>query len=316
MIDRVLITGGAGFIGSHLVCKLTRNGTEVHVLFDADKDISRITDLGEKIKFYKVTSWRYDELRSVLSDINPKTIFHLRAAINNDLSANEDSIYKINFEDTKELAKAASRLPSLSAFIHTGTIAEYGGAPSPFCEDGPALPISYYGRSKLAATELLKEFYRSTNFPVTVLRLSLVYGPRQKSYSLIPRVIASCLKKQDFYVDAYGLQTRDPLFVGDAVEGFLLAAHSKYLKGEIINLGLGKEYAIVDIANMINDLLGKPIKILTKDQPNRIGENDHYWHDITKASRVLGWSPKISLVEGLKKTISWYKTQYEQNKSI
>ncbi len=308
MTDRALITGGAGFIGSRLVRKLTASGSEIHILIDDGEDISRLADLDQKIKLHKTVNWAEPELYGILRDINPTAIFHLRASINpNPGSAGKSDPYKINFEDTKQLALAASRLSGLLTFAQTGTIAEYGGAPAPFREDGPMLPISDYGRSKLAATEWLKEFYHSKNFPVAILRLSLVYGPGQKLYSLIPRVIASCLKKQDFYIDASGSHTRDPLFIDDAVDGFIKASVTKKAKSEVINLGLGAEYAILNIANIINDLLGKPIKILIKNQPNRAGENDHYWHDIAKAHSILGWEPEVSLEEGLKKSIAWYQ---------
>ena len=311
MINRALVTGGAGFIGSHLVRKLIANGTEVHILVDVNHDISRLDYVIRKIKLHKVTNWKELELRGILHAINPEAIFHLRAAINNDPSAKENSIYKINFEDTKQLVEATSRLPSLASFIYTGTIAEYGGAPAPFREDGQALPISDYGRSKLATTKWLQESYRSKNFPVTILRLSVVYGPWQKLHLLIPRVIMSCLKKQDFYINSFGAQTRDPLFAEDAVDGFLLAASSKNAYGKILNFGLGKEHAILDIANMINNLLDQPIKILTKGEPNCVGESDHYWHDIEKAKNILGWIPKISLEEGLKRTVAWYEANQD-----
>ncbi len=311
---RVLLTGATGFIGSHLARKLVRSGLEVCVLIDADSDLARLDDIKQQISIYKATCWKKPELQKILLDANPDTIFHLRAKINSNPGfGNKDSFLQTNFEDTRQLAEAAYS-SNLELFVQLGTIAEYGSSPSPFKENGPAEPVSDYGKSKLAATKWLKAFWHSHKFPAVILRLSLAYGPGQNPHSfLIPNVIISCLKKQDFYIASSGLQTRDPLFIDDIIAGCVSIISSAGAKGEIINLGLGQEFAVVEIANMINNILGKPINIITGSQPMRFGENEHYWNDITKARHILGWKPEVSLEEGLKRSIAWYQTHaYEK----
>ncbi|KKU07745.1 MAG: dTDP-glucose 4,6-dehydratase [Candidatus Magasanikbacteria bacterium GW2011_GWA2_45_39] len=303
---RIAITGANGFIGLHLVRALVKLGAEIYALVDPGNNLERLKKLG--VTSVVITQWDKKTLQHILAEINPAGIIHLRARINQTNAVERDLFFHTNFENTKELAEAALTLKHLKTFLRVGTIAEYGGSPAPFNEEIPGQPISDYGKSKLAATLWLKELQKKHSFPLATVRLSLVYGSGQSPHSyLIPNVIKSCLEKKNFYISSNGNQTRDPLFIDDAVEGLVLAFNSREAHGEIINMGLGKEHTVLAIAECINEILGNPIAVKTGGQPNRLGENDHYWNDIRKAKRILGWSPTTSLTEGLKKTISWYK---------
>lgn len=307
---RVVVTGGGGFIGSHLVQELIRLGADVTVLVDGESSAKRLDHFASNVRMYHIPAWRRTELNAVLQNIRPQVIFHLRAAVNQAPGqAGKDRFFQINVEDTKELAHAASEL---EVFVYAGTIAEYGAAPAPFREDKDAEPISEYGESKLAATEWLKSLYHSRGFPAVLLRSSVVYGPEQSPHSyLIPNVIMSCLQKKDFHIASSGLQTRDPLFVSDDVAGLLMAAATPRARGEIINLGLGKEHTVLEIARFINRQLGNTINVTTGTDIDRPGENKNYWQDISKAEQLLGWSPKVPLEKGIDETISWYQKHYQ-----
>ena len=309
---RVAVTGGAGFIGSYLVQELIRLGADVAVLLDGASPTTRLEGLVGTVRIHRIGVWRRAILGPVLQDIRPQVMFHLRAAINQvPGQAGKEYFFQVNVEDTKELVYAAREL-ALEAFVNTGTIAEYGAAPAPFREDVEAEPISEYGESKLAATLWLKSFYEEHGFPVVSMRSSVVYGPGQPPHSyLIPNIIMSCLQKKDFHIASSGLQTRDPLFVGDDVQGLLMAAATPKACGEIINLGLGEQHTVLKIARLINQKLGDLIKVTTGSDVDRPGENEHYWQDIGKAQQLLGWSPQVSLEEGIQKTIAWYQEHYK-----
>lgn len=310
---RVVVTGGGGFIGSYLVQELVRLKAQVAVLLDTGASPPRHLDfLASRVHIHRVPAWKEAGLEPLLQSIKPRIIFHLRAAINQiPGQAGKEHFFQVNVADTQELAKAALGL-ELEAFVNAGTIAEYGAASAPFRENEAAKPISEYGESKLAATLWLKFFNQTTGFPAVLMRSSVIYGPGQKPHSyLVPNVIMNCLQKKDFQIKSSGLQTRDPLFISDDVDGLLLVATTPQARGEIINLGLGEERTVLSIANLINEQLGNPIKIITGSLDDRPGENQNYWHDINKAKRLLGWRSKVSLEEGIKKTVSWYCEHYK-----
>src|SRR3989344_2945287 len=250
---RVVVTGANGFIGSHCARTLIQAGAEVYALLDSGAKSDRLNAL--KIKLVGVDNWNQATLGNLLQEIQPTGIINLRAKIRQTNTFDAHGLFQTNLDDVKELVEAALTLENLETFLHVGTIAEYGGSPAPFREDAPGAPISDYGKSKLAATLWLRELWQTRKFPATIVRLSVVYGPNQIPHSyLIPNVILSCLRKKDFYIPTNGLQTRDPLFVENAVEG-LVTAYTSKAKGEIINLGLGKEYTVLAIAELINELL-------------------------------------------------------------
>lgn len=309
---RVIITGADGFIGSHLAKELIRLGARVFALIDKHRGCVRLgRGAQNKITVQRVDKWQIPILKNFLHTIKPQIIFHLRAIINPALSAEQtEHSFQINLEDTKALAIAAREL-RLESFIHAGTIAEYGATLAPLNENSETRHLSAYGESKLAATNWLKSLYEECGFPAVLLRSSVVYGPTQKLHSyLIPNVIVSCLKKENFHLPSAGLSRRDPLFLSDEVRGLLLAAITPSAKGEIINLGLGKPYAIRAIANLINKQFGNPITIIAAGAADNRDENNDCWHDISKAERLLGWRPRVSLEAGLKTTIAWYKKHY------
>lgn len=291
---RVLVTGANGFIGSNVVKTLQHYGADVHSL--------------------NIQEWNLAAITREVTDICPDYVLHLRGQIGK-TDQTPESFFQINYHDTKILVEALQVWGKLQQFVHVGTIAEYGSGQAPFQEDAMSgEPVADYGKSKLAATLWLKDKAQKEQFPVVIVRLSVVYGPGQKPHTyLIPNVIMSALQKKDFHFATPALQTRDPLFVSDAAEGIVAALRTPEAQGEIINLGLGVEYPVKTIAEMITTMLGNPITIQTGNQPDRSGESLHYWQSITKAGKILQWQPTHTLEAGLQKTITWYKENFNSN---
>lgn len=303
----ILITGGSGFIGSHLVKELVRRNARVFILEDRFSDFWRLKDYKKKIHIKYSKSWGNEDLKYVLDEIKPDIAFNLRAMLQRNSKENKsENLFKFNFEETKNLI-SVMEASSVKICIHVGTIAEYGNNVHALTEKDAPKPNSSYGQSKLASSLWLQEFIKDNGFPASILRLSVVYGACQKPHDyLIPNIIKNCLTGNDVVIPSSGKQKRDPLYISDAIEGLLLAGQQEQAKGEIINLGLGKAITVLEIANIINEKLGSPITITTSKEKESSELTEDRWHDISKAKKILSWMPKTSLSDGLVETLTWY----------
>jgi nucleoside-diphosphate-sugar epimerase len=306
---RVFITGGTGFIGSHLLKRLVKLKSDVYALVRPGSDTSRIADFLNKVHVIDCDI-EDSSLKKEVQKIEPEIIFHLAAYVNRDRSFEvANRCMKTNVNGTINLLRSLENT-AYERFVNTGTCEEYGNIKAPFREDYLVKPVSPYSISKTASVLFCETYHKIYGFPIVNLRPFLTYGPFQDEKMFIPEMIISCLRGKNFEMTA-GRQGRDPNYVDDIVNGYLKAAHVKGAVGEIINLGSGKEYTIKEMAEMINNLTGKPIKILAGKKPYREAEIWHLYCSNVKAKRILGWSPKVGLKEGLAKTINWYKQNLE-----
>jgi len=312
---RVLITGSGGFIGCHLTRRLLNEGAEIHLFLKQNTDKSRIKDLLGNITIWDGDLRDYSSVSSCLRNSSPQIIFHLAAL----LDVRRDSeliepLIDINIRGSLNLLRGVIKNNlSLEYFINTGTSEEYGNGSVPFREDQREKPVSPYSASKVAVSYFCQMLHRSMNIPVVTLRPFLTYGPAQSTDMFLPSLIHHCIEGKD-YAMTKGDQTREFNFIDDVIEAYLLAAQSPQARGEIINVGNGIEYKIRDVAKKIVDMMGNPIKLLIGALPKRPGESEHFFCDNEKARNILGWAPKVSLEEGLKRTIRWYGNFYESLK--
>ncbi len=287
---RILITGGNGFIGTHLAARCKKEGGKVFII---DRKTSSITD---KIK-----------LHSIVKKIRPHVVFHLAALINRSRAPELlTEMYDVHVNGTKNLIEALQGDPDLQMMIYLGTMEEYGTGKAPFREEQEEAPVSPYSLTKTLATKIVQHYAKHESFPAVVVRPSLVYGPGQKSDMFIPSVIRSCLLKKDFSM-TLGEQTRDFVYITDLIDALLKIVRMPKLRGEIINIGSGKEVAIKKVAVLINKLLDNPVTIKCGAVPYRKDENMHMWLDSGKARSKLKWKPKVPLEEGLITTIASHK---------
>ena len=306
---KVLVTGISGFIGSHVVRRLLKEGAEVHGLVRENSNLWRIQDIKNQINLHYVDLRDFESVRKAVHNIEPQKVFHLAAYVDVNRSFEVmDEMIEVNIKGTLNLLRVLDGA-DYDCFINTGTCEEYGDNPVPFREDQVPNPVSPYSASKVSTTIFCQMLHKTMRLPIITLRPFLTYGPMQESNMLVPSLIKKAIKRERFEMTA-GEQTREFNYVDDIVDGFIKASLTKRAIGEIINIGNGKEYRIKDVVVKILNLRGNPIEPLIGALPYREGETMHFYCDNTKARELLGWNPKVSLDEGLEKTVDWYKNFY------
>lgn len=309
----ILVTGANGFIGSHLTRKLLKEGAEVHVLLKKDFNQFRIKDILKNLTLWYGDLRDFQSICSCIKNSRPQIISHLAALLNVSRASDLiESMIDVNIKGTLNLLRGVIKENiTLDFFINTGSSEEYGNGSVPFSEDQREIAVSPYSASKVATTYFCQMIYRSMGLPIVTLRPFLVYGPNQDTDMFIPSLIQHCLEGKDFPMTE-GDQTREFNYIDDIVEAYLLAASCPQAAGEVINIGNGAEYRIKDIAEKIVHMMGDPIKLLVGALPKRSGETDHFFCNNEKARKLLGWSPKINIDEGLEKTIDWYRSFFSE----
>lgn len=311
--SRVLVTGGAGFIGSHLVDRLLKEGFEVTVIdnIDTGRRENIAHHQGRKeFHFIKGDIRDFDLVRETMKDID--AVFHEAAlasvtdSVKNPLLNND-----VNVTGTLNLLKASSDL-HVKRFIYASSAAVYGGALSPKKrEDMTPNPTSPYGVSKLAAENYVKLFHKLYSLETVSLRYFNVYGPRQRfdiqcAYGGAITIFTNrLLKNMPPIIYGDGEQTRDFVYIQDVIEANILALNNKNAAGEVFNIGTGTNVSVNQVAEALKDIMNK------KDLQNlyadpRPTDIRHGYADISKANKILGYNPKLSIKEGLTKLVNWY----------
>lgn len=304
----MLVSGGTGFVGSHLVRRLHGEGAEVHLLVRPTTAPWRLDDIRSEVTLWRGDVVSLNDVRACVSATRPEVVFNLAGMrrLDRDIGMIDRSV-DVNLCGTLNLAKAVqAENVALRCFLQIGSFEEYGSGPVPFDEEQRERPVSPYSASKVAATQFCQMLHRTLRFPAIVLRSCHLYGPAQDPDMLIPLIIAHCLYDVNFQMRS-GDQTRDIGYVGDMVEAFVRAAGCPDAVGEVINVGSGREYRIRDVAEAIVKATGSRAHVEVGAVPVRPAEVQRTFGRIDKARRLLGWSPKVDLDDGLRTTIAWYR---------
>lgn len=304
---RALVTGGAGFIGSHLVDALLDKGFEVTTLDNFDNYYSPTTKRANLAHLRSNKNFRFVEGsildKAILKSLVPDQdyIFHLAAQAGVGLSVKDPQKYlDINVTGTLNLLQSSID-SNVKKFIFASSSSVYGRSrPLPFKEDNTLLPVSPYGVTKLAAEHFCRVFNELYGLKTTRLRYFTVYGPRMRPDLAISIFVKKALGGEPITIFGTGDRTRDFTYVSDIVEANLLAI--KKGDGCEFNIGGGSRITILDLAKKIIEITNSKSKIVF-DKP-REGDAEHTWADVSKAKRLLGWEPKVIVDAGLKKYIS------------
>jgi len=309
---KIMVTGCAGFIGSHLSERLTSLGHEV-IGVDKFSDYYPVflkelnaKDLESKgVKIYK-----RDILTSDLTDIckDIDFVFHLAATPGISDKIPYEEYLNNNELATFKLLQHFRKSPNLKCFFNISTSSVYGAFATD-AENADPKPTSYYGVTKLAAEQLALSYSREEGFPACSFRLFSVYGERERPDKFYPRLIMALLEGREVPLyEGSEKHIRSYTYISDIIDGFILGL-DKYKKccGEIFNLGTDKTNTTGDAMRIAQEIVNKPLKI--KRLPKRTGDQEKTSANIEKIKRVLGYASDTTLEEGLEKDISWFKNR-------
>lgn len=306
---RVLVTGGAGFIGSNLCQELARRGGHILIVDDLStgKEENIEALIGEEVSFVQGSVVDLPLLQELFHEID--IVFHLAAISDVPRSLqNPIATHQVNIAGTLNVLLAA-RDNKVRKVIYASSSSVYGDTPTlPKTEDMLPNPQSPYAATKLAGEYYCQVFGQVYDLSTVCLRYFNVYGPRQDSNpqyaTVIPMFITGFLKDKPPTIFGDGEQTRDLTFVEDVVAANILAAESDV--SGIFNVGTGEGITINELSQLIRTVIDKDIEPIHHEP--RPGDVKHSLADITKAKEKLGWEPKIDLKEGLRRCVDWYET--------
>ncbi|MCB9145934.1 MAG: SDR family NAD(P)-dependent oxidoreductase [Anaerolineales bacterium] len=314
---KVLVTGAGGFIASHLVEHLVREGAQVRgfVRYNSRNDLGMLKWLAPEI-FSQIEIMQGDlrdneAVRNAVRGVD--TVFHLGALIAIPYSyVNPREVIDVNIMGTLNVLMAARDFGTRRV-VHTSTSEVYGTAQYvPIDEKHPLQGQSPYSASKIGADRIAESFYRSFETPVVTLRPFNTFGPGQSMRAVIPTIIVQALTRDEVKLGSLE-PSRDFTFAKDTANGFVKVAEAEGVLGEEINLGNDNTIRIGDLAEKIFKLIGKTPKIVADPQRVRPGKSEvmKLWASNEKAKRMIGWEPRISLDEGLRATIEWISTHID-----
>jgi len=309
---KLLITGGAGFIGSHLCDKYTKEGHNVLCLDNFMSgnlmNIKHLLDY-RNFKLIKGDIRDFNSLEKIMRDVD--VVFHLAAQIHVDRSYIEPQLtYEVNVIGTQNILEVA-KIYDAKRVIYASTSEVYGSAQYvPIDERHPLNAPHPYGASKIAADRMCYAYIQTYGMNISILRLFNIFGPRQRDigYGGVISIFARrVLSNMSPIIFGDGLQTRDYTYIEDAIRAYdLLLNHDEPIT-EPINFGSGREVSILDLANMVIEFCGKKGNIKPIHVEPRIGEVQRLIADATKAQKILGWDSKYNFEEGLREFVQWYR---------
>jgi len=303
---RALVTGGAGFIGSHIAEELLKEKAEVVVLDDLSTG-KRENLPSEGIEFVKGSITDRELLEKTVKDID--YIFHEAALVSVAESIKHPAqTWEINIRGTKLLLNAAVKA-GVKRVVFASSAAVYGNALPPLKEDKDVKPISPYGDSKRMGEILMQEYYAKEKLETVSLRYFNVFGPRQDPSSEYSGVISKFTKLMTQNtrptIFGNGMQTRDFIYVKDVVRANMLALMMKKGRGDIFNIASGNAVSISELVKTLNSVLGTQLEPLF--EPEREGDIKYSFADVALAKKKLGFAANVSLEQGLKETVQWFK---------
>jgi len=317
----VLVTGAGGFIGSHLAERLTREGFKVKafVHYNSRNDWGMLELVPKDVLAnIEVVAGDVQDSYSVGKVVKGCSIvYHLASLI----AIPYSYLAPQSYVATNVLGAVNVMQSALDAnvdkVIHASTSECYGTAKYiPIDEKHPLQGQSPYSASKIGADMIAESYHRSFGLPVATIRPFNTFGPRQSARAVIPSIIIQALTGSEIKLGSLH-PTRDMNFVNDTVEGFLRIALVPAAVGQVVNIGSGREISVGELADMILRIIGKSVRIIVESERIRPekSEVERLICDSHKAKHLLGWEPKVTLEEGLERTVEWFKHNWQRYKA-
>jgi NDP-hexose 4,6-dehydratase len=310
---KVLVTGGDGFMGSHLVDRLMAMGAKVSVFVRGNSTNGMV---GYNLKNTGRHEGSFREILTgdigctdsvgLIKDNKPDTIFHLAAdAYVPNSFEHPREVMESNLWGTVNVLHAALEMKSIKRVVCTSSSEVYGTALyAPIDEDHPLNPSSPYAASKAAADRTAYSYYNTYHLPISIIRPFNTYGPRH-TYDVIPKFIRLALENKPITIYGSGRQSRDFTYVDDMVDAFLIMGSHPKAIGQVVNFGTGEDVSIKRTAVLIKKISGSSSRIV--HTPERTSEVKRLICGYARAKKLFGWRPRVSIEEGLKRNIRWVK---------
>ncbi len=300
MKRNILVTGASGYLGTRLLNRLRQKGE--FTIFAASHKLGNSS-------FQHLDISDVNELKKVIRKFKPHIVFHLAANV--DLSRDFDVAKKcidINILGTLNLLEALRQNPP-ERLIVASTEEVYGNNPPPFKEFQLPKPPSAYSISKIVSEHLCHLYAQELGFYLTIFRIATFYGPESTLNRFIPQIIYKALNNENIPLNS-GQKKRDYIYVDDVIDALIIAMGTKKAKIELLNLGGGKSYRLKDVVDLIIKITGSRSRIILNAIPERLNEAEEWLMNIDKAYREIGWQPKTSLDNGIKRTVEYFKMHY------
>jgi len=319
---RCIVTGVAGFVGSHLAERLLSDGhdvcgidifTDYYPRFIKERNINKLRSIPN------FTFLEEDLLRVNLSALleGVEWIFHQAAQAGVRASWGQEFSYyaDANILVTQRLLEASRHATKLQRFVYASSSSIYGNTSTfPIVETAEHRPFSPYGVTKLAAEHLCSLYYENFSLPTVSLRYFTVYGPRQRPDMAFHRFCKAIVEHQPLHIYGDGQQTRDFTYISDIVEANVQAATVDAAVGKVLNVAGGSRVTLQQVVELLQEISDTSIEIIS--DPKQHGDVQHTFADITRTERILGYHPRISLREGLEHELADLTSLYQSASSI
>jgi len=301
----ILITGATGFIGSNLTRYFVKKGVKINIIIKRTSNIWRLKDILTNLNIFYADISDKKKIKNIIKKIKPKTIFHLAAhgayPDQNDLEKIKRSILDSTFNLVSECKKY-----KYETFINTGSSSEYGFKDKSMSESDILKANSYYSVFKSSSTLYCQYESINSDKHITTIRPFHVYGPFERKSRLIPTLIKNMINKKKIKLVSPNI-SRDLVYIDDVIDFYLKVAKQKNFRGEIFNLGSGKKTLIKEVYNILKKINNYTIKNKWKSMKNRDWDQTIWYSNNSYVKKKMNWKPKISLKNGLNKTVNWYK---------
>ena len=310
MVKRILVTGGAGFIGSHLIDELVKN----YEVYSMDNSLPGFGNKRINPLAHQITGdiRRYDDIEFAIKNVD--YVIHLAAISHVSTCINDPKLaFDVNVQGTVNLLEACRKQGSIKRVVVAASDHIYGKKPAmlPVCENDGYKALyenDVYGKTKAMQAVIAEMYNNFYHVPTVITASGNVYSSRQSKPNMIPNFIDAALNNTPITIHGAGEQTRDVYYISDLVEGYIKCLEIPRIEGELFNLGSGREVSVNDIADKIIELTDSKSEIIHIND-TKLNAMDRMSLNINKAEMLLNWQPKISLEEGLRMTINEWRSK-------